>query len=162
MRALVGMLPWVIVLAIAGTAVWLLLDRQVLLGTWVLGALIVGHGLVHGLYLVPAPDRPADGRGPTWPFDLGRSWLVALAGARRGRRLGVLLIAVILVVFALAGLSTVGILPAAWWPALVLAASVASLVLLLLAFDLQLILGVVVDAGLVALVLTGAWTPGSA
>jgi len=162
MRALIGMLPWVIVLAIAGAAVLLLLDRQVLLGTWVLGALIVGHGLVHGLYLVPAPDRPTDGRGPTWPFDLGRSWLVALAGAGRGRRLGVILIAVILAVSALAGLSTVGILPAAWWPALVLAASVASLVLLLLAFDLQLILGVVVDVGLVALVLTGAWTPGSA
>ena len=161
MRTLAGMLPWVIVLAIAGAAIWLLLDRQVLVGTWVLGALIVGHGLVHALYLAPAPDPRADGRGPTWPFDLGRSWLVALAGARRGRRLAVVLVAAIVAVSFLAALATIGVLPAAWWPALVVAASVASLVLLLVAFDPQLVLGVVIDIGLLAVVLSGAWAPGS-
>jgi hypothetical protein len=83
MRGIAGMLPWVIVLAIAGAAIWLLLERQAALGTWVLAALVLGHGLVHALYLVPPPTA-AEGPGPRWPFDIGRSWLVALAGARRG------------------------------------------------------------------------------
>jgi hypothetical protein len=166
MRALVGMLPWVIVLAIAGAAVWLLLDRQVVLGTWVLAGLIVAHGLVHALYLVPPPDAPAgqpSGRAaPRWPFDLERSWLVALAGARRGRRLALILLGAIVGFSALAALATIGVLPVAWWPALVVLAAGASLVLLVLAFDIQLILGVGIDLVLLVVALTGAWTPAAA
>lgn len=159
MRGIVGMLPWVIVLAIAGAATWLLLERQAVLGMWVLAALILGHGLVHGLYLVPAPNQTEGRPGPRWPFDLGRSWLVALAGARRGRRLAAVLIAAIVVASILAAVATVGILPAAWWSPLVVAAAVASLVLLGLAFDVQLVLGIGIDLALIAVVLTGAWAP---
>jgi hypothetical protein len=153
------MLPWVIVLAIAGAAIWLLLDRQVVLGTWVFAALILGHGLVHALYLVAPPDPPAGRPGPRWPFDLGRSWLVALAGVRRGRRLAVVFVGVIVVASILAALATVGVLPVAWWSALVVLAAVASLVLLVLAFDLQLVLGIGIDVALLVVVVTGAWTP---
>jgi hypothetical protein len=159
MRGIVGMAPWVIVLAIAGAAIWLLLDRQAGLGTWILAALILGHGLVHALYLVPPPDPPAGRPGQRWPFDLGRSWLVALAGARRGRRLAVILVGVIVAASILAALATVGVLPIAWWSALVVLAAVASLILLVLAFDLQLILGIGIDVALLAVVLAGAWTP---
>ena len=159
MRGIVGMLPWVIVLAIAGAAIWLLLDRQVVLGTWILAALILGHGLVHALYLVAPPDPPAGRPGPRWPFDLGRSWLVALAGVRRGRRLAVVFVGVIVVASILAALATVGVLPVAWWSALVVLAAVASLVLLVLAFDLQLVLGIGIDVALLVVVVTGAWTP---
>jgi hypothetical protein len=159
MRGIVGMLPWVIVLAIAGAAIWLLLDRQVVLGTWVFAALILGHGLVHALYLVAPPDPPAGRPGPRWPFDLGRSWLVALAGVRRGRRLGVVFVGVIVAASILAALATVGVLPVAWWSALVVLAAVASLVLLVLAFDLQLVLGIGIDVALLVVVVTGAWTP---
>ena len=159
MRGIVGMLPWAIVLVIAGAAVWLLLDRQVVLGTWVLGTLILGHGLVHGLYLVPPPDPPAGGPGPRWPFDLGRSWLVALAGDRRGRRIAGLLIGVVIVASILAALATVGILPVAWWSMLLVVAAVASLVLIVLAFDPQLLLGIGIDVALLVVVLTGSWTP---
>ncbi len=159
MRGIVGMLPWVIVLAIAGAAIWLLLGRQAVLGAWVLAAVIVGHGLVHALYLVPPPDPPAGRRGPRWPFDLGRSWLVALAGARRGRRLAALLVGLIVVAAIAAALATVGILPVAWWSALVVLTAVASLVLLVLAFEPQLILGVGIDVVLIVVALTGAWTP---
>lgn len=159
MRAIVGMLPWVIVLAIAGAAVWLLLERQAVLGAWVLAALILGHGLVHGLYLVPAPTPAGDRPGPRWPFDLGRSWLVALAGARRGRRVAVALLAAIVMSSILAALATVGILPAAWWSPVVVAAATSSLVLLGFAFDAQLVLGLGIDLGLLAVVLTGAWAP---
>jgi hypothetical protein len=159
MRGVVGMLPWVVVLAIAGAAIWLLLERQVVLGTWVLAALILGHGLVHALFLVPPPDPPAGRPGPRWPFDLGRSWLVALGGVSRGRRLAVVLVVVIVVASILAALATVGVLPVASWPAPVVLAAAASLVLLVLAFDAQLILGIGIDVALLVIVATGAWTP---
>jgi hypothetical protein len=159
MRGIIGMLPWVIVLAIAGAAIWLLLDRQAVLGTWVLAAVILGHGLVHALYLVPPPDPPAGRHGPRWPFDLGRSWLVALGGARCGRRLAALLVGVIVVASIAAALATVGVLPVAWWSALVVLAAVTSLVLLVLAFEPQLILGVGIDVVLLLVAATGAWTP---
>ncbi len=174
MRGIVGMLPWAVVLAIGGAATWLLLDRQAVLGTWVLAALILGHGLVHALYLVPppdapavAPDAPADapaaapaGRSaPKWPFDLGRSWLVVFAGPRRGRRLAAILVGAIVVASILAGLATVGVLPAVSWPALVVLAAVGSILLLGLAFDPQLILGIGIDVALLVVVVTGAWTP---
>ena len=159
MRGIVGMLPWVIVLAIGGAAIWLLLGRQAGLGAWVLAAVIVGHGLVHALYLVPPPDAPAGSHGPRWPFDLGRSWLVALAGARRGRRLAVLLVVVIVAASILAAVATVGVLPVGWWSALVVLTAVASLVLLVLAFEPQLILGIAIDAVLIVVAVSGAWTP---
>ena len=159
MRGIVGMLPWVIVLGIAGAAIWLLLDRQAALGTWVLAALIVGHGLVHVLYFVPPPDPPAGRQGPRWPFDLGRSWLVAIAGARRGRHLAALLVGVIVVASIAAALATVGVVPVAWWSALVVLAAVASLVLLVLAFEPQLILGIGIDVALTLVAVSGAWTP---
>ena len=159
MRGIVGMLPWVIVLAIAGAAIWLLLDRQVVLGTWVLAALVLGHGLVHALYLVPPPDPPAGSHGPRWPFDLGRSWLVALAGARRGRRVAAVLVGAIVVAAIAAALATVGVLPVAWWSALVVLAAGISLVLLVLAFEPQLILGIGIDVVLLVVAVTEAWTP---
>jgi hypothetical protein len=159
MRGIIGMLPWVTVVAIAGAAIWLLLDRQAVLGTWVLAAVILGHGLVHVLYLVPPPDPPAGSHGPGWPFDLGRSWLVALAGARRGRRLAVVLVGVIVVASIAAALATVGVLPVAWWSAFVVLAAVTSLVLLVLAFEPQLILGVGIDVVLLVVAATGVWTP---
>jgi hypothetical protein len=159
MRGLLGILPWAVVLAIAAAAIWLLLERQATIGAWVLAAVILAHGLIHALYLVPSPDPPADGRGPRWPFDLGRSWLVVLAGARRGRRIAIALVAVVIGTSVLAALATAGILPAAAWPALVTAAAAASLVLLLLAFDPQLLLGLGIDVVLLLVVLTGAWRP---
>lgn len=159
MRGLLGMLPWAIVLAIAGAAIALLLERQPVVGAWVLAVAILAHGLIHVLFLVPAPEPPSGGRGPRWPFDLGRSWLVVLAGAHRGRRMAIGLILLVVATSALAAVATVGLLPAAAWPALVAAAALASGLLLLLAFDAQLILGIGIDAALLLIVLTGAWHP---
>ena len=59
-----------------------------------------------------------------------------------------------------AALATVGILPAAWWPALVAVSALLSLVLLAVAFDAQLVLGIGIDVVLLAVVMTGAWIPG--
>jgi hypothetical protein len=61
--------------------------------------------------------------------------------------------------FADAALATVGVLPVAWWSALVVLAAVTSLVLLVLAFEPQLILGVGIDVVLIVVAVTGAWTP---
>ena len=159
MRGLLGMLPWAIVVVIAGAAIVLLLEERPVVGAWVLAAVLLAHGLIHLLFLVPPPEPQADGRGPRWPFDLGRSWLVALAGARRGRRIAIVLILLVVATSALAAAATAALLPAAAWPALVAAASLASLVLLLLAFDAQLVLGLGIDAALLLVVLTGAWRP---
>jgi hypothetical protein len=158
-RTVLGILPWAIVLAIAAAAIGLLLARQPTLGTWVLAGVILAHGLVHVLFLLPPPDPPASGRDQRWPFDLGRSWLVALAGARRGRRIAGVLIAAIVAASLLAGLAAIGVLPAAAWPVLVACAAAVSLVLLVAAFDPSLVLGVGIDAILLIVVLTGAWTP---
>lgn len=158
-RSLLGILPWAIAVAIAGAAIWLLLDRSPALGAWVLAAVILGHGLVHGLYLVPQPDAPAGRTGPSWPFDLGRSWLVVLAGRRRGRRIAAVVIALVVGASALAALATIGLLDASAWPALVAVTAVASLILLVVAFDPQLVLGIGIDVALLLVLLTGAWSP---
>lgn len=158
-RSLLGILPWAIAVAIAGAAIWLLLDRSPALGAWVLAAVILGHGLVHGLYLVPQPDAPAGQTGPSWPFDLGRSWLVVLAGRRRGRRIAAVVIALVVGASALAALATIGLLDASAWPALVGVTAVASLILLVVAFDPQLVLGIGIDVALLLVLLTGAWSP---
>jgi hypothetical protein len=84
---------------------------------------------------------------------------VALAGARRGRRHAALLVGLIVVAAIAAALATVGILPVAWWSALVVLTAVTSLVLLVLAFEPQLILGVGIDVVLLVVAVTGAWTP---
>jgi hypothetical protein len=158
-RSLLGILPWAIAVAIAGAAIWLLLDRSPTLGAWVLAAVILGHGLVHGLYLLPPPDAPAGRTGPSWPFDLGRSWLVVLTGARRGRRITAVVIALVVGASALAALATIGLLDASVWPALVAVTAVASLILLVAAFDPQLVIGIGIDAALLLVLLTGAWSP---
>jgi hypothetical protein len=84
---------------------------------------------------------------------------VALAGARRGRRLAALLVGVIVGASIAAALATVGVLPVAWWSAFVVLAAATSLVLLMLAFEPQLILGIGIDAVLIVVAVTGAWTP---
>jgi hypothetical protein len=161
MKTLRGLLPWAVVLAIGGVAIWLMLDRYMVLGTWLLAGVLAAHGLVHGLYLVPAP-APASANAPRWPFDLGRSWLVSSLGLdRRLVRVGAIgLIAVVVVAFALAALGTVGlVVPVTWWPGLVVVGAVASLVLLATAFDPQLVLGIGIDVALLVVVAGSLWSP---
>jgi hypothetical protein len=159
-KTIVGILPWAVVVAAIGGGIWWLLSRDMSAGRWLLAALLIGHGVVHVMFAVPTPA--ATGGGADWPFDMARSWAITRAGLDLNvvRAFGVALIAIVVVGFALAALSTVGVLvPAGWWRATVAVSAVASAVLLVLFFEPQLVLGLGIDAVLLAVVATGAWVP---
>lgn len=157
-KTMAGTLPWAVVLVVAGVAVWWLLSQDMAAGTWLLAALLLGHGLVHLLFAVPAPTA-SDGGG-AWPFDTSQSWAVTRAGLDLGlvRVIGAVLIAVTVGAFAVAALATLGIVVPAesWQPAIALGA-IASAATLILFFDVQLVLGLGIDAVLLWVVLTRAW-----
>ncbi|GAA3518235.1 hypothetical protein [Nocardioides daeguensis] len=113
----------------------------------ILGLLLIAHGLVHLLWLAPSAD-------PAWPFRLDRSWLVP--GAAR-TPIAVVLIALVVVGFALLGLAIWGV-PGltSIWSVLAIAASVASLATMVLFWDRQLLWGVAID---VALIFVALWQP---
>jgi hypothetical protein len=117
----------------------------------VAGVLLVAHGLVHLLYLVPAP---AD---KSFPFTLDESWLVP-ENARRP--VAVALIAATIVSFALLGLAVWGVpVLAGAWPGIAVAAAATSLALLIAFWDAQLTFGVVLDLAIIAIALTRPdWT----
>lgn len=104
----------------------------------VLGALLLAHGLVHLLFL--APDVPV--------FSLEHSWLVP--ESMRTQLAYTLLVATI-AAFALLALAVWGIpgLSAAW-PVIAMVAAALSTVLLVLFWNWQLALGIVINAVLVA------------
>jgi len=161
-RSMLGTLPWAAVLAGVGGMTWWLLSREAGAGRWLFAALLVAHGVVHLLFLVPTPGAEGTGGGGAWPFDLGRSWAVARLGIDAGvvRAIALLLIAVTIGAFLLAGLATVGVLvPAGGWAPLVVVGSIASLALLVLAFDPQLVLGLGLDLVLLWVVASSAWRP---
>jgi hypothetical protein len=116
-------------------------------------------------YVVPTPD-PArtTGAGMPWPFDLGDSWLVGRFGLNPGmvRATGATLAAIAIGTSLLAALATVGLLlPMDWWPGLVIALAVSSLLLLILRFAPAFGIGFGIDAALLWLVLLSGWRPGS-
>ena len=159
-KALVGILPWAVVLAAAGGGIWWLLSRDMAAGRWVLAALLIGHGLVHVMFVMPAQSATA--AGPDWPFNLARSW--ALTDVKLDpnviRVVGLALVAVVVAGFALAALSTLGILvPPGSWHVAVAVSALASAVLLVTFFDPQLVLGIGIDAGLLWIVAARAWAP---
>lgn len=160
MKAIVGILPWAIVVAAIGGTIWWLLSSEMAAGRWLLAALLIGHGVVHGMFLVPSPA--ASEAGTDWPFDMTRSWAITGAGLDLNvvRAVGVAMIVIVVGGFALVALSTVGIVvPPGWWQQAVAVSAVASAVLLVLFFEPQLVLGLGIDAILLAVVASGAWVP---
>jgi hypothetical protein len=108
----------------------------------VVGLLLLAHGLVHLLYLVPAADDPK------YPFSLARSWLLP-ESTRRPVAL-VLITAVVLgfLASALALWGAPGLSGA--WSGITLVAAGLSLALLVAFWDRQLWIGVLIDVLLVA------------
>jgi hypothetical protein len=162
MQVVKSLLPLALGLVVVGVVVGVLISREVVLGEWLLAALLVGHGWVHVMFVSPRPKASAvTVGGPHWPFDMGRSWLIG-AGLGPGlvRSVGVALTAVVLATFTLAALSTIGLLvPADWWPALIMIGAAASLALLGLVFSPMLLLGVAIDLVLLWVALASAWSP---
>jgi hypothetical protein len=157
------LVPLAIGVAVIGGVTWLLLEGDSVLGTWLLAALLLGHGLAHLAFVVPAPD-PArtSGAGMPWPFDLGDSWLVGRVGLEASlvRAVGRALTAFVVAAALLAALATVGILVAAvWWPGLVVALAVGSMLLLTLRFSPAFLIGFGIDAALLWLVFLSSWSP---
>jgi hypothetical protein len=163
LKTVTGLLPFAVVLAGIGGAIWWLLARDMTIGRWVLGGFLLAHGLIHVLFFVPAPATTAGTAGRAeWPFDMTRSWLVTSGGLDLGpvRLLGAALVVVVAVGFLLAALATVGVVvPSGWWQVLVVGSAAASVVLLALFFNPQLVLGVAIDAVLVWVVLASVWAP---
>lgn len=157
-----GTLPWALMLAAAGGGTWWLLSRELAVGWWLLAALLIGHGLVHLLFAVPAPTESESGQTTRWPFEIGRSWVISRGYLDAGtvRAIMTILIAVAVGGFALAGLSTLGaVVPGTWWPVSVVVAAVASAVALVVCFDPQLVLGLGMDAVLVWVAAARVWAP---
>lgn len=122
-------------------------------------AFLVAHAAIHAGFLSP---RPAEVAGaPTWPFDLGRSWVLTPIGvqAEALRPVGMALFVVTLGGFALGAVATLGLLPATVWSAAVMVGAVASMALLVLFFQPWLVLGVVIDAVVLWTVLVIGWSP---
>ncbi len=153
----------VVVGAVCALTLYLLGGANPTAGGWLLAALLFAHGWVHVMFAFPRPGgSPTATATPAWPFDLGDSWLISRAGSAAGhvRASGRILVVLTLAGFLLAALATVGILvPAAWWPALVLGSAASSATLLVLCFSPTLLLGLAIDASLAWLVLSGTWSP---
>ena len=159
-KTMAGILPWAVVLVVIGGAIWWLLSHDMAAGRWLLAALLIGHGVVHVLFAAPMPTA-TDGAA-AWPFDMARSWAVTRAGLDLNlvRGIGVVLIAVTVGAFALAALSTVGIIvPVGWWQPTIALGAIASAAMLVLFFEPQLVLGLGIDAVLLWVVVTRAWVP---
>jgi hypothetical protein len=154
-----GVLPYAVVLAVLGGVTWWLLSRGIAAGPWLLAAVLIGHGAVHTMFAI---SPAATAGGPEWPFDMAKSWAVTGAGLDLNavRAIGVALIVIVAGGFALAALSTVGlIVPAGWWQAAVGASAVTSVVILVLFFNPQLVLGIAIDAVQLWAVAARAWAP---
>jgi hypothetical protein len=161
-KTIVGLLPLAAALAGLGAAIWWLLAREMTAGRWLLAAVLVGHGLVHLMFLTPTPASASAPGATEWPFDMAKSWLATGPGLDLNlvRLIGGVLVAVVILAFALAGLSTVGlVVPSDAWRILVSASAVVSAVLLTLFFNPQLVLGLGIDALLVGVAVAAAWTP---
>ena len=69
MNNITRLLPLAIGVALVASITWLLLDRDVELGRWLLAALILGHGLAHVAFVVPTPEpAKATSSGMEWPL----------------------------------------------------------------------------------------------
>lgn len=109
----------------------------------IVGLVLVGHGLIHVMYLTPGPDDP------TYPFTLDESWLLP-ASMRR-------VVGSMLAIFTIVAFTALGL--AAWrvpglepfWRPLVVSGSMASLALLIAFWYPRIVVGFAIDVALVIL-----------
>lgn len=122
--------------------------------------LLIAHGLVHaGMAAAPDPGDP-DSKPGAFFTSPARSWLFLRLGLNPSsvRWIGLLLVALAVLGFVLAGLGVFGMprLVEVWRTVAVVSASV-SLLLLIIFWHPWLIVGVLIDAGLLIALLWGKW-----
>lgn len=153
-----SVLFWGVVVVVAGLAIRWLIASQQPAGPWLLAAFLAAHGLLHLLFVAPAPAEAST----TWAFDASRSWVTVRVGPNPDalRAVGLMLVSLTVAAFAVAALSTVGwLVPTDWWRPAVSVSSVLSMVVLGLYFNPQLVVGLGIDAVLLWVASTGAWSP---
>jgi len=155
--------PLALAVAVIAIAVWLMLVNDIALGPWLLALLVFAHGWVHLMFVFPKPASANNYAGVSeYPFDFGRSWLIRRQGLGPGlvKQIGIVVMTVTFALSLLAALSTVGLLvPSGWWAGLMIATAAASTLTLALFYSPALILGFGINALLVALVVSGSWSP---
>lgn len=158
-KTLTGLLPLAVALVVVGVLVWWLLDRGNAAGPWLVATILFAHGWVHLVFLFSGTERTSTDSGADNPFDMDRSWLIQHGvDSRLVHSVGAVLAVVTFVVFAAAALAVAGwLIPAAWWTSLTFAGVVGSTLLLVLFFAPTLVLGFLINAGLLALVIQTAW-----
>ena len=163
-RAMAELAPVAVALAIYALIVWYVMPRDGVMGRLLIAVILVGHGFVHVLFGLPrAQQATAEASDVMWPFDLSRSWLVS-AGHHEMlvRVVALVLIALVVPGFTLAGLSTLGlVVPADCCQPLILVSAIASVGLLVIEFSPALALGFTIDAVFIWLIVVMAWTPHS-
>lgn len=117
------------------------------------GVFFIAHGLIHILYVVPAPDE-------NWPFDLSRSWLLTRLGLgeRVLRGLGTVLWIAAMAGFVLAGLGVFGIpfLKHVWRPVAAVS-SVVSFLLIGLFWHRSFVLALLINAAIFIALVWAQW-----
>jgi hypothetical protein len=162
MNELLKLAPLAVGLVVLAAVIAFMLSRGMALGTWLLAAFLLGHGLVHVMFAVPAPAAPAPAGGMEYPFDVNQSWLVTsrIADVATVRVLVWALVVVTVVGYLLAALSTVGfVVSTSLWPMLVVVATAASAGLLVIGLAPALALGIAIDIVLLAVIFTSTWSP---
>lgn len=126
---------------------------------WLVAGFLLAHAAVHGTFIAPRP--PATAGGPTWPFELGKSWVLGPLGldSEATRMVGMVLIALTIGAFALASLVAAGVVPSALWQATVTTGAIASIALLGLHFSPWFVVGVAIDLVVLWAVLVASWAP---
>jgi hypothetical protein len=115
------------------------------------GLFIIAHGLIHASYLTPKPEDPK------YPFYFDKGWFGNLVGTMV-TPIGKILVVLTVVFFALAGLGLMGVPGLANFSRqLLIAGSIASLLVLVLYWHPWLILGIVIDVVVLYGVLKLGW-----
>ena len=128
----------------------------------VFGIFLMAHGLVHaGLAAAPVPNDAESKPGAFFTAS-SRSWLLPRIGlsAPTVRWIGIVLVALPVVGFVLAGLGVLGVPGLTQvWSTLAIVSSCISLLLLILFWHPWIIVGALIDIGILFTLVWLKWTP---
>jgi hypothetical protein len=127
-----------------------------------LAIFLIAHGLVHSILAIAPNPSDSDAKPGAFFTAVERSWLLPQLGlnATTIRWVGIILVALSTIGFILAGLGILGVpgLNTIWRPVSVISAFL-SLLLLILFWHPWLIVGVLIDIGILLALLWAKWPP---